>query len=192
MAEKQSFNDHLTQANEEYKGLYCIYKDIIEVVDTLELQSRKRLSKLSNIDDGLDGDTHLEEKTEKQTLKFTEAIFEFNERIDGLLSQFKVSARKTFGHFRKLHASCMNSEDEIDCLKDVNKKLRLMNLVIQKFLNKIIRLQETSNIFPNLSTELAAAKSKYESNLKKTIIALRHAITEIKEIVGEIEGHNKE
>ena len=192
MTEKQALNRRLAKANEEYRALYCIYKDIIVVVDTLEMQSRKRLRKLSNLDDGLDGNTHLEEKTEKQTSKFTKAIFEFNEKIGGLLKLFKLTARKTFNDFRKLHSSCLDAEDEINCMKDVNKKLRLMNLVIQKFLNKIVHLQEASNIFPNLSIELEKAKSTYESNLKKTIIALRGAITDLNELVSEIDlKHSK-
>ena len=86
---------------------------------------------------------------------------------------------------------CLESDAKINCLTEVKKKLRLLILIVQKFLNKIIRLQSASHIFPNLSNELEEAKNNYDANLKKVVIVLRRSLMESMDIVTSIDEIEK-
>lgn len=181
MSDSRKYSQYVDLADQEYRKLYHIYNEIIENVNTLERQSYKRMRKLSNVDKGLDDEKPIEEKNQKQTLKFTKSIAEFNSKIDGLLDRFKISQKQTFVLYRKLKTICVDEQKNMECVKELNKKLKLMKLVVQKFLNKIIRLQSRSNVFPDLSPEFIKAKKDYEKNLRKVIIALRASLTECME-----------
>lgn len=181
MKESAEYKYYLQLADQEYRKLYNIYNEIIENVNTLDSQTYKRMRKLSNVDKGLDDDKPIEQKTHKQTWKFTKSIKEFNSMIDGLLTRFKISQKETFLLFGKLSQFCVKKERNLDCVTELNKKLKLMKLVIQKFLNKILRLQSRSNVFPDLSSEFTSAKKTYEKNLRKVIIVLRASIAECTE-----------
>ena len=177
----QEFEKYIGLADHEYRQLYNVYNEIIQIVNALDTQTYKRMRKLSNIDKGLDDDRPIEEKTQKQTEKFTKSISEFNSKIDDQLSRFKRSHKETIMLYGKVRTICVEEQRNLDCLMALNKKLKLMKLIIQKFLNKILRLQSRSNVFPNFSTEFDSAKKKYEKNLKRTIVALRTSIAECME-----------
>lgn len=171
----------LDQADQEYRKLYVIYNEIIGNVNALDAQTNKRMRKLSQVDKGLDEEKPIEGKIHKQTIKFTNSISEFNGKINDLMRRFKKSQKQTFSYFEQLRNICMKEHKNLECLMEINKKLRLMKLVVQKFLNKILRLQSRSNIFPDLSEEFSLAKKTFEKNLKKVIIVLRGTISECNE-----------
>lgn len=178
MTDNPGYKYFLDQADREYRSLYVLYNEIIGNVNTLDAQTNKRMRKLSQVDKGLDEEKPIEEKISKQTLKFTHSITEFNGKIDDLMSRFKKSQKQTFSYFKELRDICLEEQKNLECLMQISKKLRLMKLVVQKFLNKILRLQSRSNIFPDLSEEFSLAKKTFEKNLKKVIIVLRATITE--------------
>lgn len=181
MSESAEYNKYLQQADKEYRMLYNIYNEIIETVNMLDAQTYKRMRKLSNIDGGLDDESLVREKNQKQAGKFTKSINEFNAQIDGLLGRFKKSQKETIRLYEILRDICVREQENFECLMSLNKKIKLLKLVIQRFLNKIIRLQSRSNVFPNFSSEFTSATKTYEKNLKKVIIALRTSLAECTE-----------
>ena len=160
-----NFVDQINEAKKAQLELNKLYKSTINLIDSLKNRSRKFMSQVSNVENGLlDPDEDL--KTMEQNINaLGNDIKSFNETIEEQIYGFSKEIKSLHNMYNKACKDYKGEKGELSSILEARKRLLYLDAVIRKFRLKINSLQQMNNILFSFSEELKRVKRDYKKNL---------------------------
>ena len=183
-----TFMDYIQQGSTCQSNLFEVYKNSIGLINDLKNRSKNYMTLLSDIEDGLMGNTDSDIDIDTNLIKLTNSINSFNLEIGEKCNSFVKYFDQMVEVYDKAISMYEAKEGQLTRLIEKRKQILFLKALIRKYKFKISRLQLMNNALLTLSNDLEDAKDAYKSNLIQLSTAMTSAIEDAEELLESIDN----
>ncbi len=183
-----TFMDYIQQGSTCQSNLFEVYKNSIGLINDLKNRSKNYMTLLSDIEDGLMGNTDSDIDIDTNLIKLTNSINSFNLEIGEKCNSFVKYFDQMVEVYDKAISRYEAKEGQLTRLIETRKHILFLKALIRKYKFKISSLQLMNNALLTLSNDLEDAKDAYKSNLIQLSTAMTSAIEDAEELLESIDN----